>query len=82
MKQRYLEVGRTMRDYEGRKYEQWKEATEQTLPTLMKKSLLTKVQLPSLPQVRPCRTGWQLCHFLQARPACLCELVGKRMCKK
>ncbi|XP_013358995.1 PREDICTED: dynein heavy chain 10, axonemal isoform X2 [Chinchilla lanigera] len=42
VKQRYLEVGRTMRDYEERKYEQWREATEQSLPTLMKKSLLTK----------------------------------------
>lgn len=32
-----------MKDYEDRKYEQWKEATEQMLPTLMRKSLLTKV---------------------------------------
>ncbi|XP_021113285.1 dynein heavy chain 10, axonemal isoform X2 [Heterocephalus glaber] len=42
VKQKYLEVGRTMREYEGRKYEQWKEATEQILPALMRKSLLTK----------------------------------------
>ena len=34
-----------MKDYEDRKYEQWKEMTEQILPTLMKKSLLTKVHL-------------------------------------
>uniref|UniRef100_A0A8C5K168 Dynein, axonemal, heavy chain 10 n=1 Tax=Jaculus jaculus TaxID=51337 RepID=A0A8C5K168_JACJA len=43
VKQKYLEVGRTMKDYEDRKYEQWKEATEQMLPNLMKKSLLTKM---------------------------------------
>ena len=34
-----------MKDYEDKKYEQWKETTEQVLPTLMKKSLLTKVCL-------------------------------------
>ncbi|XP_036777654.2 dynein axonemal heavy chain 10 [Manis pentadactyla] len=43
VKQKYLEVGRAMKNYEDRKYEQWKEATEQMLPTLMKKSLLTKI---------------------------------------
>uniref|UniRef100_A0A2K5ZE37 Dynein axonemal heavy chain 10 n=1 Tax=Mandrillus leucophaeus TaxID=9568 RepID=A0A2K5ZE37_MANLE len=42
VKQKYLEVGRTMKEYEDRKYEQWMEATEQVLPALMKKSLLTK----------------------------------------
>lgn len=51
VKQRYLEVGRTMKDYEDRKYEQWKENTEQSLPHLMKKSLLTKVG-PSTPPQR------------------------------
>eukprot|EP00069_Balaena_mysticetus_P013367 bmy_01484T0 len=43
VKQKYLEVGRTMKDYEDKKYEQWKETTEQVLPTLMEKSLLTKL---------------------------------------
>ncbi|XP_049721902.1 dynein axonemal heavy chain 10 isoform X2 [Elephas maximus indicus] len=42
VKQIYLEVGRRMKEYEDRKYDQWKETTEQILPTLMKKSLLTK----------------------------------------
>uniref|UniRef100_UPI000FC45FB7 Dynein axonemal heavy chain 10 n=1 Tax=Bos taurus TaxID=9913 RepID=UPI000FC45FB7 len=42
VKQKYLELGRMMKDYEDRKYEQWRETTEQILPTLMKKSLLTK----------------------------------------
>ncbi|XP_072658407.1 dynein axonemal heavy chain 10 isoform X2 [Canis lupus baileyi] len=42
VKQKYLEVGRTMKDFEDRKYEQWREATELVLPALMKKSLLTK----------------------------------------
>uniref|UniRef100_A0A2K6F6K2 Dynein axonemal heavy chain 10 n=1 Tax=Propithecus coquereli TaxID=379532 RepID=A0A2K6F6K2_PROCO len=43
VKQKYLEVGRTMKEYEDRKYEQWRDATEQVLPNLMKKSLLTKL---------------------------------------
>ncbi|KAL4700985.1 hypothetical protein H8959_014989 [Pygathrix nigripes] len=42
VKQKYLEVGKTMKEYEDRKYEQWMEVTEQVLPALMKKSLLTK----------------------------------------
>ncbi|XP_021567645.1 dynein heavy chain 10, axonemal [Carlito syrichta] len=42
VRQKYLEVGRTMKEYEDRKYEQWREMTEQILPNLMKKSLLTK----------------------------------------
>lgn len=33
-----------MKDYEDRKYEQWRDTTEQLLPTLMKKSLLMKVR--------------------------------------
>lgn len=37
-----------MKDYEDRKYKQWREATEQLLPALMKKSLLTRVR-PRLP---------------------------------
>ncbi|XP_054568736.1 dynein axonemal heavy chain 10 [Eptesicus fuscus] len=43
VKLKYLEVGRTMKDYEDRKYEQWRDTTEQLLPTLMKKSLLMKI---------------------------------------
>ncbi|XP_006149290.1 dynein heavy chain 10, axonemal [Tupaia chinensis] len=42
VKQKYLEVAKTMKEYEDKKYEQWKETTEQVLPSLMKKSLLTK----------------------------------------
>lgn len=48
MKEKYLEVGRTMKDYEDRKYELWKENTELSLPNLMKKSLLTKVHPSTL----------------------------------
>lgn len=33
-----------MKDYEERKYEVWRDTTEQLLPTLMKKSLLMKVR--------------------------------------
>lgn len=41
-----------MKDYEDRKYEQWRETTELVLPTLMKKSLLTKVRISgSLPRL-------------------------------
>lgn len=36
-----------MKDYEDRKYELWRDTTEQLLPTLMKKSLLMKVQCPA-----------------------------------
>uniref|UniRef100_A0A4X2JQH8 Dynein axonemal heavy chain 10 n=1 Tax=Vombatus ursinus TaxID=29139 RepID=A0A4X2JQH8_VOMUR len=42
VKQKYLEVGRRMKEYEDRKYEQWRDWTEQTLPSLLKKSLLAK----------------------------------------
>ncbi|XP_004690685.2 PREDICTED: dynein heavy chain 10, axonemal [Condylura cristata] len=42
VKQKYLEVGRAMKEYEDRKYQVWRDNTEQILPTLMKKSLLTK----------------------------------------
>ncbi|XP_044541337.1 dynein axonemal heavy chain 10 [Gracilinanus agilis] len=44
VKQKYLEVGRRMKDYEDRKYEQWREWTEQNLPNLLKKSLLAKAR--------------------------------------
>ncbi|XP_007489994.2 dynein axonemal heavy chain 10 isoform X1 [Monodelphis domestica] len=44
VKQKYLEVGRRMKDYEDRKYEQWKDWTEQNLPNLLKKSLLAKAR--------------------------------------
>ncbi|XP_017580699.2 dynein heavy chain 10, axonemal [Pygocentrus nattereri] len=40
VKAKYLEVGIRMRDYEIKKYECWREATEQTLPQLMKRTLL------------------------------------------
>lgn len=63
VKQRYLEVGRTMKDYEDRKYKQWKESMELSLPHLMKKSLLTKVS-PSTPPQRGQR-GEQRCHGQQ-----------------
>lgn len=46
VRQKYLEVGRRMKDYEDKKYEQWRETTEQILPVLMKKSLLAKVSAP------------------------------------
>ncbi|XP_006865538.1 PREDICTED: dynein heavy chain 10, axonemal [Chrysochloris asiatica] len=42
VKQKYLDVGKRMKEYEDRKYEQWRDLTEQILPTLMKKSLLAK----------------------------------------
>ncbi|XP_023576433.1 dynein heavy chain 10, axonemal [Octodon degus] len=57
VKQKYLEVGRTMRDYEDRKYEQWREATEQILPTLMKKSLLTKTSVSGEEAAAPDRAA-------------------------
>lgn len=62
MKQRYLEVGRKMKEYEDVKYEHWKETTEQSLPNLMKKSLLTKVRPSTLPTEQgrlPSSRGWK-----------------------
>ncbi|XP_053555751.1 dynein axonemal heavy chain 10 [Bombina bombina] len=40
---KYLEVARKMKEYEDKKYEAWKENTEQILPSLLKRSLLLKV---------------------------------------
>ncbi|KAI4536193.1 hypothetical protein MG293_013585 [Ovis ammon polii] len=57
VKQKYLEVGRMMKDYEDRKYEQWKEMTEQILPTLMKKSLLTKTSAAGDDALNPDRVA-------------------------
>uniref|UniRef100_A0A8C2R7B6 AAA+ ATPase domain-containing protein n=1 Tax=Capra hircus TaxID=9925 RepID=A0A8C2R7B6_CAPHI len=57
VKQKYLEVGRMMKDYEDRKYEQWKEMTEQILPTLMKKSLLTKTSAAGDEAINPDRVA-------------------------
>lgn len=63
VKQRYLEVGRKMKEYEDEKYEHWKETTEQNLPNLMKKSLLTKVRPSALPTeragCRPLQGAWR-----------------------
>uniref|UniRef100_A0A8C9TU55 Dynein axonemal heavy chain 10 n=1 Tax=Scleropages formosus TaxID=113540 RepID=A0A8C9TU55_SCLFO len=39
-KAKYLEVGRSMKDYEVKKYERWREETEQNLPLQMKRNLL------------------------------------------
>ncbi|KAG9351776.1 hypothetical protein JZ751_023027 [Albula glossodonta] len=39
-KERYLEVARSMRDYEMKKFEHWREVTEGKLPQLMKRTLL------------------------------------------
>ncbi|MGH0114673.1 UNVERIFIED_CONTAM: hypothetical protein FKN15_033990 [Acipenser sinensis] len=47
VKAKYLEVGRQMKDYEERKYERWREQTEQSLHGLLKRSLLTKLHLGS-----------------------------------
>ncbi|KAM3867513.1 dynein axonemal heavy chain 10 [Diretmus argenteus] len=42
-KAKYTEVGKQMRDYEVKKYECWREETEQNLPLLMKRSVLALV---------------------------------------
>ena len=43
VKAKYLEVGMRMRDYEVKKYERWRDETEQSLPLLMKRTLLTVI---------------------------------------
>ncbi|XP_069475795.1 dynein axonemal heavy chain 10 [Ambystoma mexicanum] len=42
-KAKYLEVARRMKEYEDKKYEQWKEHAELILPSLLKRSLLLKL---------------------------------------
>ncbi|XP_030074215.1 dynein axonemal heavy chain 10 [Microcaecilia unicolor] len=41
-KAKYLEVAKKMKEYEDKKYESWKDATGQLLPSLLKRSLLVK----------------------------------------
>lgn len=41
MKQIYLQVAKRMKEYEDEKYNQWRDGTEQILPTLLKNTLLT-----------------------------------------
>ncbi|XP_066466098.1 dynein axonemal heavy chain 10 [Tiliqua scincoides] len=43
VKQKYLEIAKRMKEYEDMKYDQWRENTEDTLPILLKKTLLAKV---------------------------------------
>ncbi|XP_073442216.1 dynein axonemal heavy chain 10 [Dendrobates tinctorius] len=47
-KAKYLEVARRMKEYEDKKYEAWKESTDQTLPSLLKRSLLVNTRVPGL----------------------------------
>uniref|UniRef100_A0A6I8PPI6 Dynein heavy chain tail domain-containing protein n=1 Tax=Ornithorhynchus anatinus TaxID=9258 RepID=A0A6I8PPI6_ORNAN len=49
-KQKYLEVARRMKAFEDKKYEQWRDWTEQTLPNLMKNSLLAKGSSIEVPE--------------------------------
>ncbi|KAM4707116.1 dynein axonemal heavy chain 10 [Discoglossus pictus] len=42
-KNKYLEIARKMKEYEDKKYEVWKENTDQILPALLKRSLLVKI---------------------------------------
>ncbi|XP_064889438.1 dynein axonemal heavy chain 10 isoform X2 [Columba livia] len=41
VKQIYLQVAKRMKEYEDEKYNQWRDGTEQILPTLLKNTLLT-----------------------------------------
>ncbi|XP_065594770.1 dynein axonemal heavy chain 10 [Cyrtonyx montezumae] len=43
VKQIYLQVAKRMKEYEDQKYKQWRDETEQMLPLLLKKTLLTSV---------------------------------------
>ncbi|NWJ04820.1 DYH10 protein, partial [Crypturellus undulatus] len=49
VKQIYLQVAKKMKEYEDQKYSQWREGTEQILPQLLKKTLLTKNSLVDEP---------------------------------
>ncbi|NWU65689.1 DYH10 protein, partial [Pterocles burchelli] len=43
VKQIYLQVAKSMKEYEDQKYNQWREETEQMLPLLLKNTLLTVI---------------------------------------
>ncbi|KAM5191717.1 dynein axonemal heavy chain 10 [Mantella aurantiaca] len=44
-KAKYLEVARKMKEYEDKKYEVWKESTDQILPSLLKRNLLVNTNI-------------------------------------
>ncbi|NXE53497.1 DYH10 protein, partial [Casuarius casuarius] len=49
VKQIYLQVAKKMKEYEDQKYDQWRDVTEQILPQLLKKTLLTKSSVTDEP---------------------------------
>lgn len=53
MKQIYLQVAKRMKEYEDEKYNQWRDGTEQILPTLLKNTLLTVVTGGAATRVDP-----------------------------
>ncbi|KAF1596613.1 Dynein heavy chain 10, axonemal, partial [Eudyptes moseleyi] len=49
VKQIYLQVAKRMKEYEDQKYNQWRDGTEQTLPLLLKNTLLTVITVTEEP---------------------------------
>uniref|UniRef100_A0A663MH87 Dynein heavy chain tail domain-containing protein n=1 Tax=Athene cunicularia TaxID=194338 RepID=A0A663MH87_ATHCN len=52
VKQIYLQVAKTMKEYEEQKYNQWRDGTEQILPVLLKNTLLTEESVTTKKSVR------------------------------
>ncbi|XP_010291294.1 PREDICTED: dynein heavy chain 10, axonemal, partial [Phaethon lepturus] len=53
VKQIYLQVAKRMKEYEDQKYNQWRDRTEQTLPQLLKNTLLTVITGGAATHVNP-----------------------------
>ncbi|NXT19036.1 DYH10 protein, partial [Syrrhaptes paradoxus] len=53
VKQIYLQVAKSMKEYEDKKYNQWREETEQILPLLLKNTLLTVIRVGAATSVNP-----------------------------
>ncbi|KAM6051570.1 dynein axonemal heavy chain 10-like [Theristicus caerulescens] len=53
VKQIYLQVAKRMKEYEDQKYNQWRDGTEQTLPLLLKNTVLTVVTGGAATHVNP-----------------------------
>ncbi|XP_070572584.1 dynein axonemal heavy chain 10-like isoform X2 [Ptychodera flava] len=51
-RKKYLDVAKQMKEYEDKKYEEWREYVEATLPGLLKRNLLAKPVQGSITQVQ------------------------------
>ncbi|NXL10089.1 DYH10 protein, partial [Mesembrinibis cayennensis] len=64
VKQIYLQVAKRMKEYEDQKYNQWRDGTEQTLPLLLKNTVLTVSSVTE----EPVTTKKSLCFIVNFSP--------------